>query len=111
MMSCFSSSLVIHHSSFVLLHHFYQMRNALDHSTYRRVIRPFRHSMHLSEAEGFQRLARFPWAADSAPHLLHPNHFFLALLRAHAASPPSSVPRRFLNCSSLRSCLRASKVA
>src|SRR5688572_8793107 len=111
------SSFILHPSSFRLLDYFNEMRDLGDHPAHFFCVFPLGHAMHLSEAQGLERLTHLARATDAAADLPQANRagrFLFRLLRAHASpsgAPSEPLPRRALNCSSLRSCLRASNVA
>src|ERR1051325_4636680 len=90
------------------LHHLHEMRNLGDHPAHFLGVGTLADAVHLSEAEGFERLAHLARAADAAPDLLH---FDGLPFGAHASAASSPLPRRARAPFSVRSCLRASKVA
>src|SRR5688500_232431 len=93
------------------------MRDLGDHPAHFSGVLALGHAIHLAEAEGFERLAHFHGAADAAADLAETKRtatLLFSLLRAHAspsAAASTPLPRSFLYCSSLRSCLSASNVA
>src|ERR1700755_1384265 len=95
------------------------MRDLLDHPPHFLRVHPLGDAVHLAQAEGLERLAHLDGAADAGADLADADLFHAAFVRllfcrAHSAASGallSALPRRALYSASLRSCLRASKVA
>src|ERR1051325_4217943 len=116
----FGFSLLSSMIDLVLLHDFHEMRDLFDHAAHLFGVHPLGHAVHLAQPERLERLAHLDGAADAGADLADADRLllraFAALLlgRAHSAASGalfSALPRRVLYSSSLRSCLRASKVA
>src|SRR5450755_2555138 len=92
---------ILHPSSFILhpcfisslLHYLNKMRDLGNHPACFFRVHPFGDTMHLAEAEGFERFAHRARATDAAADLANANRDLLLRLlgRAHA-SPSVGVP-------------------
>src|SRR5688572_26747601 len=94
------------------------MRDLGDHAASFLRVHALGHAVKFAQTEGLEGLAHLHRAADATAHLANANLLRLrlrvCLLRAHTSAPSttgSSLPRRALYCSLVRSCLRASNVA